>query len=108
MHSKNGFVLGLKSLGVGRGLSPVSHCGEMEACSAGLDLGFRMTSLAAAWREREARGGGRGFWEDSDGITWAGEARLENHRGMEEKQRVATVSVNLIKALTFLVPDREV
>lgn len=53
--------------------------GETEACSAGLDLGFRMRSLAAEWRDAGSRG--RGFWEDSDGITRAGEARLEKSRG---------------------------
>jgi hypothetical protein len=71
----------------------------MEACSAGLDLGFRMTSLAA----RGAGSGSRGFWEDSDGVTRAREARLGNHRGMKEKQQGATILVDLIKALTMFL-----
>lgn len=80
--------------------------GETEACSAGLDLGFRMRSLAAEWRDAGSRG--RGFWEDSDGITRAGEARLENHEEVEEKQQVATVSVNLMRALAMSLVEGRV
>lgn len=100
MNLKTSFVLRLKSLVVCVGASSlVSHCGETEACSEGLDLGFGMTSLAA----RGAGSGSQGFWEDSDGVTWAREARLENHRGMKEKQQVATILVGLIKAPTMLL-----
>lgn len=65
-----------------------------------------MRSLAAEWRAAGSRG--RGFWEDSDGITRAGEARLENHKEVEEKQQVATVSVNLMRALAMSLVEGRV
>lgn len=88
-----------RSGGSGEGSSPVSHHEEMETCSAGLGLGFRMTSLVGS--------GGRGFWEDLDGITWAGEARLENHSG-DVRKAAGGYPIGGFDQSSDHVPDRRV